>query len=308
MWLFVFSILFFLVSPRLTLAQSTIGVSAIPPRLELVAKPGETISHEIKVRNDSETDRDLVITIKDFIVSDDAGTPIAVDTSFTQNRWAASSWLQISPTSFHLKAGQTKSLILSVITPIDALPGGHYVMVLHSPSTTSPSKTGAAVQVNVGTLVYLTVPGPITQKAQINYFNAPSFSEYGPISFTTSIKNLSDIHIAPIGTITITNLLGHITTKLPLIKTNIFPNTSRELINTLDRKWLFGRYRADFSAAYGTAGGLLTATLFFWVIPWRFILLLLLCAIFIILLLIFLHHHPRFSPQKEIKKIEKKYR
>ena len=288
-------------------AQSSTGLSAIPPRLEILAVPGETISRVIKVRNDSNTIRDITVSATNFIVTNDVGTPIAFSDSPHPSRWAASDWIQISPSSFTLAPGQIKPLTLSVVTPTDALPGGHYVMVLHSPSTSATSKTSAAVQLNVGTLVYLTVPGAITQNARINYFNAPSFSEFGPISFVTSIKNLSDIHLAPAGTITVTNWLKGNTVILPLTKTNIFPDTSREFTNTLDRKWLFGRYRADLLAHYGTAGGLLTVTIFFWVIPWRLFLLIFMVILFFSLIHIYLRRHPRFSPQKEIEKLEEKY-
>lgn len=279
------------------LAQSAMGTTAIPPRLEITAEPGQVVTKEIKVRNESKTQRTINTTIKDFIVTDDQGTPIQVDSD--DNRWAASSWLQVSPSKLQLKAGETKSLQLTVITPDDALPGGHYAVVLHTPQNEiTLSETGSAIETNVGTLVYITIPGDIKESARVKDFSAPFFSEYGPIDFKAVVTNLSDIHIAPIGSVSITNLLGSKTADLAIPETNIFPYTSRNLNTTLNKKWLFGRYKAQLLAGYGTTGNALTATLYFWVVPWRLIITLV-AIIVILLILIYLAKKKKDSPKKE---------
>jgi hypothetical protein len=264
-------------APAAALAQSAMGLTAIPPRLEVTVKPGETVTQQIKVRNDSDTTRTITSTAKDFIVTDDKGTPIQVEGVDDQsNRWASSSWIQISPSTFTLKPKEVKILMVTIIAPDNPTAGGHYAMILHSPKNeVTLSETGSAIQTYVGTLVYITVPGNIKENAQIKEFSAPAFSEFGPIDFKTIIANYSDIHIAPKGTISIRNWFGATTASLALEDTNIFPNTSRQFLNTLNRRFLFGRYTADFEAGYGATGQALAATLIFWVIPWRLIILVL---------------------------------
>lgn len=272
MLLFVFSSL---ITAKNILAQAAMGVSAIPPRLEITVKPGEIITKEIKVRNESQTERFLTADVRDFIVTNNNGTPVQIDsTKETDNRWAASGWMQVSPSQFKLKGGETKSLIVTIMVPSDAIPGGHYAMILHSPQVEGIlDDSGASIKTNVGTLVYVTVPGNIKQDAKITEFVGPTFAEYGPVDFKSVIENLSDIHITPSGAVTVTNMLGGKTAQLALDETNIFPYTSRTFQNQLNKKWLFGRYKAQLSAAYGTAGSVVTATIFFWVIPWKFLLL-----------------------------------
>jgi hypothetical protein len=269
-------------------AQSVSGLTAIPPRIEgLDVKPGEVQARQIKVRNDSGIERFITVKIKDFIVTNDIGTPVQLDDSQAKdNRWSASSWIQVSQTRLRLKPGETKSLTLTVITPDNALPGGHYAMVIYTPDDTATiNGSGSSVEPNVGSLVYITVAGKIAENAIVREFTAPSFLEFGPVDFKTIVRNLSDTHIKPVGAINIQNWLGAKTASLPLTETNIFPYTNREFTNTLDKKWLFGRYKAQFLAAYGTNGQTLNAVLFFWVIPWR--LLLLLLAIIVIAVLLF---------------------
>lgn len=272
-------------SPVISYAQSSLGLSAIPPRLEITVKPGETITKTIKVRNESKVEKIVTTDIKDFIVVDDSGTPIQVDNKDISNRWAASSWIQVSSEKLKLKPGETQSLSLTIIVPENALPGGHYAMILHSPQNdTFLSETGAVIQANVGTLLYITIPGNINESANVKDFFAPKFSEYGPIPFKAILTNLSDIHIAPSASIDVTNFLGFKTATLGFDSVNIFPYTSRELTTSLNRQLLFGRFKAQLSAAYGTSGQVTTSTIFFWVIPYRLIITLLAVMIIIILI------------------------
>ena len=302
-----------------TVQAQVVSISAIPPRLEVTLLPGKVKTVDIKVRNDSSTEKNISTTSRDFIVTDDRGTPVQLESNnATQNRWAASTWIQISPTKLALKPGETKTLTVTILVPADALPGGHYAMILHTPTNLSTiSQTGASIEANVGTLVYITVPGNIKQDAVVSDFSAPSFKEYGPVDFTTTVANFSDIHITPAGSITVKNWLGGVTADLPLTSTNIFPYTSRNFTNQLSHKWLFGRYTATLNAAYGTAGGVLVASLIFWVIPWRFILLLVV-ALLLVGVIIYLIKTRSQSPQqvenqveeleKELTELKKKYR
>lgn len=257
-------------------AQSVVSVTAIPPRLEINVEADSSTTQTIKVRNESNEEKIINTKTSDFVVNDNKGTPIKVDTNEEDNRWAASSWVQVSPPSLKLKPGETKSLTITVMPPKDALPGGHYVMVIHTPENFSSfSSTGASVQAEVGTLVYITIPGDINQNALVKDFTAPKFSEFGPINFKSIIENLSDIHIKPAGNITITNMIGLKSyVQFNKKETNIFPLKTRDFEDQLDKKFLFGRYKAQLNAVYGTDNQVATASLIFWVIPWRLLILI----------------------------------
>jgi len=310
-----------LAKPLLAQTVTSSGLSAIPPRLEVSVPADGSNSQAIKVRNESNDTKTIKVTIRDFVVTDNKGTPNFIDdiSEVASNRWAASSWIQISPSSLTLKPGETKSLTLTVLPPANALPGGHYAAVVYSPESGSiGSATGASVQTNVGTLVYVTVPGDINQKATIQSFTAPKFSEFGPIDFKATIKNSSDIHIQPVGSITIKNWLGGKTAQLALDQTNIFPYTTRDFQNTLDKKWLFGRYKATLNAVYGTAGAIIATTIIFWVIPWRLIILITAAIAIVTALIIVIKKKSKKNPkaaegdvaqlEKELEELKKKYK
>ena len=301
-------------------AQVSTGLSAIPPRLEINVKPDGTAAQSLKVRNESQETKTIKVTVRDFIVTDNKGTPNFIDnlSESLNNRWAASSWIQVSPTTLTLKPGETRGLTLTILPPANALPGGHYAAVVYSPESASLyNSTGASVQTNVGTLVYVTIPGDINENAIVQSFSAPKFSEYGPIDFKTTVKNSSDIHIQPVGAITVKNWFGGKTAILPIEGTNIFPYTTRDFQTTLNKKWLFGRYRADLQAIYGSAGGLVTATLFFWVIPWRLLILSVAAIAIVVTLVLILKNKPNKPKEntstevaeleKELEALKKKY-
>ena len=304
--------------PISALAQNALGLTAIPPRLEITGQPGTAITKEIKIRNESNTPKTVNLTSKDIIVVDDAGTPVQLENvPESENRWAASSWILVTPSRLQLQPGETKNAFVTIDIPQNALPGGHYAIVLNSPENeVYLNSTGASVQANVGNLIYITVPGDISQNAKVKQFTAPKFSEYGPINFKTTITNLSDIHITPVGAINITNWLGGKTAKLTLDQKNIFPYTSLNYSNDLDKKFLFGRYKAQLLTAYGTAGGTLVATIFFWVIPWRLLLALLFGIISLVLLWILFKKKDALLAQsetiddleKELETLRKKYK
>jgi len=281
-------------------AQNIIKMTAIPPRLELAAEPGEVIAHQIKVRNEGDTQLGLQVKVQDFVVADKEGTPLPVDQDLS-GRWAASLWITVSPQKFLLNPGETKALDFIAVVPEDASPGGHYAVVFYSPVKEGAigeegSGSGSGVSPNVGTLAYITVAGDIKQDARVTKIDIPKFQEYGPVEIRSEIQNLSDIHIRPMGNIKIYNWLGKLNTTLKLNEQNIFPTAIRAYQNSWGQKWGFGKYKAQLEAGYGTQGGSLIATVFFWVIPWRAITISLLVIVLVILLIIY------FKRPKEITK------
>jgi len=271
------------------LAQQVVKITAIPPRVEnLTAEPGEVITRGIKVRNLSDQEMALETKISDFIVQDDKGVPIFLsDKAQTENRWALSQWVNVSPTRFILKPGETQALDLVIVVPEDAMPGGHYAAVLYQPTAGRVGTEGSATEIipNVASLIYLTVSGDINEDAFVKRMDIPKFSEYGPIDIATEIENLSDVHIKPLATVRVYNLLNRLSTSLKLEELNIFPGKSRLYQNTWQRKWLFGRYKAVLDGTYGNQGQTLLATAYFWVVPWKIILIALLVSILTILLI-----------------------
>ena len=310
-------VLFFLILPfvlfsmfyvlRSAQAQNQI-FTAIPPQLEINVKPGEFVQKTIQFRNEGDSTVYLSVAPKDFIVTNTTGTPEFVGPQVS-GRWSASSWIKATPGSFATAPGSTTDIVVSITVPIDALPGGHYAGILYEATGGAPrvgSGTGAGTGVTqvVGTLVYLTVEGPVTENALVKRFEVPGFLEFGPVKFETEILNRSDIHIKPKGQITVKNMLGQVSTVMPLEGRNIFPNASLVYQNNWETKYLFGRYQANLVAAYGS-GHALQATVYFWVFPARIALAIVLVIVIIILATILLRRRRKAKELEEELEEEK---
>lgn len=296
--------------PTLVLAQ-TQAMTAIPPRVELSVNPGQYVQQVVQFKNDGDTTIYITAVTKDFIVQDTTGKPEFV-TAQVSGRWSAASWMNISPSSFTVQPGAIADLVLSVNVPKDALPGGHYAGVLYQTAGQAiklgvGTGAGSAVQQVVGSLVYLNVAGPITERAEVRTFAAPNFLEFGPVNFTTEIANMSDIHLSPQGTVTIRNMFGKNVATLQLNpdKRNVFPGTSFVFKNTWDTKYLLGRYRADLVTTYGS-GGTLTATIYFLVFPVRIALAILLALVIVLLLVAAYRKHHQTQEETQVLEEESK--
>lgn len=297
-----------------------ITLTAIPPRLgddgSLKANPGETLQATIRVRNASAKKINILSLPQDFIVAADGSTPIPISET-TPTRWSLASWITVAPGSQTLEPNETKSLSVIIDIPEDALPGGRYAMIVHQPTpervaenqVAEYSKSQTGVSQRVGTLIYVNVNGPINEDAYIRNFSMPVFSEYGPVPFTFSVDNLSDIHIHPNLKLEITNMFGKKVADLNLESKNVFPLTQREFSGKYDQIWGTGKYFATLTMNYGNTGKIAIAKVSFWLFPVTLAVAALAIILVIIAIFILVRRHliaRRHDQTKHIQELETK--
>jgi hypothetical protein len=271
----------------LTIVFSIVGIATaqelqrtytvINPQILVNLDPGKTTEGTTKVVNDSNVPLTFNLTVQDFTVTNNLGTPNIVQKGILNNKYSASNWITISPRVFTLKPQEKQIVNYYIQVPADARPGGHYAAIVYAPL--SPQQTGATggiVNSEIGALFYVTVNGPVNESAKVTKFFTNLFQEYGPVNILTEITNYGDLHITPKGTITVTGLFFNKTQNLK--ESNIFPGgVARQFTNTFGQTLMLGRYKAELLASYGKNNNLpLMATLYFWIIPWRLIIVLVL--------------------------------
>ena len=299
---------------------SGVTLVAIPPRLgedlSLTAKPGDTIQEQIRVRNTSSQPVVIQSRTLDFVLDQDATTPIAVNES-VDNRWSLASWMTVAPGRQVLAPNQTSVVSLVIEVPSDALPGGHYAMVVHQPGleiveteTNEEALNESATGINqqVGTLVYLLVEGPINEQAFIRNLNFPQFSEFGPVPYSFTVENNSDVHVRPSLEVSITNLLGRVVSTTALETKNVFPLTSRDFAGSWEQIWGTGLYKATVTMGYGGQGQVATASTSFWLIPIKLIITIIVLILTIVAVIIIIRRHylhRKRNQDQKIKDLEK---
>ncbi len=289
-------------------AQQITATTAIPPKVDLQGNPGQTLTATLKVRNDSDETQNYAIDVTDFVVVDNQGTPIPVAPN-ASNRWSLRNWIT-APQLVPVDAGGIQVFNVTIKIPMGALPGGHYAMLTYTPNADAKpgdlKKTGNIITQRVGTLFYVTVSGPVNEQASITKFSAPSFLEKGPVDFNGTIASLSDIHVDPKGTITISNPINSKVAEISVDAGNIFPETSRDFSAIWNQTWGWGRYRADLNLTYGAAG-VLTATAFFWLFPIRLVIYSLIALIAVLTAVLLLNKRSKRHQEaleKEVKELK----
>lgn len=287
-------------------AQEKRTMTIVPPTVSVSVDPGGKSEGILKVINDSEETLTFTAIMRDFIVEDSIGTPkILPPDMLSDKRFSASSWIAVYPSTFTIEPHQKQELNYYLQTPPDARPGGHYAAVIYTPNAAGGTQgSGASVNAQIGTLFYVGINGPITEKAEVSRFSTNPFQEYGPVNIQTQIKNLGDLHIRPKGSITVTNLFGGKVAELALDEQNIFPGgIARDYENSFGKGFLIGPYTAKFVASYGKDNNLpLMATVTFWVFPWKITLVAILLVIAIILGIKYMKKRNKTTKKEEAPK------
>ena len=283
-------------------AQVSLVVS--PPKVDFKLNSGDTAQQALKITNQTNTPVTVKLSIQDFIVQDDQGTPVKV-TPDEAGKYVASPWFHLDRTEFTIQPQKTEVVTVLITTPQDALPGGHYAAVYVEPQGGhKPKTTGPKIVSQVGSLFNITIKGNIKYDAQVKNFQVKrKFMEFGPVDFSATIENLSDTHISPKPSILIKNMLGQTVATLTLDQVNIFPFTSRTVTGTWEKVWGLGKYQATLSAPYGP-GQVATATLFFWIAPWRLISAIIILLLVLITTYILVRRHLQHKRDKRDEEID----
>lgn len=323
--LIIFTLLLFYsltLSPASAQVPNVLPMSVAPARQEIFVDPGESTAITVKFFNYSDTPVSGPLKLADFIVEDKEGSPIFLDegsavTGVTQisPRFSAASWASLPYDRMTIAAKNKVNIQAKIHVPSDARPGGRYLAIYFEPGGTvtqpsgSPKEAASPVAIRIAALIYLRVSGPIKEDAYVVKLSMPKFSEYGPVDIASEILNRGDYHIRPKGTVVITNLFGKQVDAQELKEQNIFPDTSRVYENKLGQKWMFGKYKAELTAAYGESGQALTAIAFFWVLPWKLTVVVILTVLILIILFNnFFRKYKKHEQQLEekIEKLEEK--
>lgn len=283
-------------------AQRTVTLTY--PALTHVLNPGGHAEGITKITNQSNVPLTFNLNVQDFVVTNTIGSPTILPPNTLSSKFSAAAWIGVTPNTFTLQPGHEQVINYYIQVPSTARPGGHYAAIVYTPIVTKGvTGSGSTVNTQLGSIFYITVNGPITEKALITKFFADPFSEYGPVKILTQIKNLGDLHISPKATITVSGLFYNQSQNLDTH--NIFPEAARDFENSMGQVLMIGRYKAVLMGSYGSNNNLpLVASVYFWVFPWRLAIVIVLAIIALILAALYLKKRKKEGP-KEPKKAEK---
>ncbi|MGI5827889.1 MAG: WxL protein peptidoglycan domain-containing protein [Patescibacteria group bacterium] len=247
-------------------AQNSSALTVIPPKFELFGNPGDTISEKIRVRNESDEPMTYSILVEDFTTSGEEGH-VVLEEGESDASYSLAKWIEPSTRDIILQPKEEQAFNFMINIPRNGEPGGHYASILFQTGADTDVPGGAKVAQRVGTLVLLRVSGNVVEKAILEDFSAPKYLEKGPVKLLARVKNESNTHIIPQGTIVITNIFGKKVAEIPLEGRNVLPGAIRKMETTWDQANVMGVFTATLIATYGQNKLPLTAATKFTVIP-----------------------------------------
>jgi hypothetical protein len=247
-----------------------------PGKTDLSIAPGESEIRQLTVTNRTANETTFNVSVEDFTAA--SGTEEVVRLLGDQ-RGPASLQDFVTPEldEFTLASGEQISFSVEVAIPADASPGGRYgaVIVSNAPSAESSGGTQARVVSRLASLMLTRVEGDVTESGQLTDFRISGpdsvfWQSKGPDSFELLFENTGNVHLAPYGQITVSNLLGQTVGTLPVDAYFALPDSTRyRLIQRSTDSFMFGRYTATLNLNRSYGDRVDTAQLSFWVIPWR---------------------------------------
>lgn len=317
----VTSLLLTVIAPKSTIAQSDNGIrlSMSPLPINLSVKPGETTTTTIRVRNSGSQNETLQAGLLKFSADRTTGDPILLDRQDGDNYF---DWVQFSPSRLELVPNEWGEVAMTISVPDTAAFGYYYAVTFGRADEVESQRGQATLQGAAATLVLLEVdvPGAKRELEIENFKTAKDWYEFLPVTFESRIRNRGNVHAIPFGnifikqadktidTVAFNSAKGSILPDSPRMYdvdwSNGFPVYEVEAVDDQvkldengqpiqDLKWdfaktdqfRFGKYTAQLVLAYdnGERDVPLTATVDFWIIPWRIIL----AVIFIITIFTF---------------------
>ena len=293
----ILAIVFLFSFKRCVFAQTTLNLGTAPASEKLQLQPGEKHEGEIVVWNLSEEPATYNIYIRGFRqIGNQPGTAIML-TEEEENRalYSAASWVTVSRERVNLIPNRNEKIFYELNVPENATKGEYTVIISFISEELDESLRGTAAftALSSGTPILVRVGDEFTENAELLKFTTDrNFYETPTIRFETTLNNLGDTHITPVGEIILTNIFNQEVGKIFFNENgqSILRDNSADYETVWDygsflsaeNKLIMGPIDANLILMYRTfqpGFAPITATTSFWILPWKYIVLLLLFII-----------------------------
>jgi hypothetical protein len=168
-------------------AGPAFSLTVSPTRLVVVQ---QQIGHvqTFQVSNGGRTPLDIDVQKRDFTANVDGTLKFQADAPYS-----ASAWVDVEPSSFRLLPNSVMKVQVRINVPTNPEPGDHQVaLVFIVPAAAGQSNI--RIDRGIGAPIYITVPGAADDSVDLDPLVAPRFSWSGPISFSTTVRDVGTVH------------------------------------------------------------------------------------------------------------------
>lgn len=278
-------------------SPDSVGIQVSPVIDDFEISAGQTTERQMEIAGLTKQTVTYFPIVMNFEADKETGKPVFFDNAERFSKYALSSWVSFPVETVTIEPGEKEILRYTVTAPNDASPGGHYGAVLLATKAPELNDEGILVGIVglIGTLLLATVPGDLTEQLVVTNYITPTLLLAPPANFDVTISNLGNIHLRPVGGITIRNWFGNQTKYIPINESNgaILPESQRHFANSWQFSWsAIGRYTANLSLSYGAEKSVAELRVFY-IIPYWFLIALAALIVLIIATIIMRRHRQK---------------
>jgi len=263
-----------LLVPCVALAASDVdeAITVAPAVNSIDVDPGETITFEIVVKNQTLRDVELAIEPSDLAKRSGGSASLSFADPGTQPR-GAGGWLTAAPAIWSASAGTERTIPVTVQVPDDAGAGGHFAALI---ITATPTVSTGEIQVTPETSVValFTVSGRFKRSLDVRVTPSERWRwRGGVVEWDIVIHNTGDVHENVSGTLDVNGALSsHVRRQLdPGI---LFPDERRVQHVRLDLRDSPDLVRASARIIRDDAPVVTAVSARSWVLPWWMLVLI----------------------------------
>lgn len=280
-----------------------------PLPLNVITKPGQTVTADLRVKNNGTQPEQLKVELLKFGASGDTGRPQLQEKEPSDLYF---NWVSFSETNFRAEPNVWKTIKMTINAPKEAAFGYYFAVLFARANPDKPSAGQSGVEGGVASLVLLNVdaPGARREAKVAELVASQKVYEFLPAKFSIKLRNSGNVHVSPAGSMFIKRGSAQVAAmNFNDERGNILPGTNRvfdmtwndgfpsykettsggKTSRTLEwdfgkiQKLRFGKYTATLVAVYddGERDVPIEAVVSFWVIPWRILGAILLILLFV---------------------------
>lgn len=259
-----------------------------PGRLEVIVKPGESVTKMMTVTNRISDDRVFSLMVEDMSGSAD-GSGAVVLLGDQDGPYTLRDYISFPSATLDLDLGERAQIPVTITMPMNAEPGGYYGAVLVSTvqdeGAVEVSTARSPIIARIGTLFFITVPGQADTGGQVVSLTTKNnkwWWQKGPIDLGILFENTGSVHLNPYGEVQINNMFGEEVGFIELEPWFVLPKSLRLREVAWDRELLIGRYSITTKINRGYDNIIDENTIAIWVMPWK-----VMTIVFVVLFTIF---------------------
>lgn len=181
--------------------QGRLQLTTSPLPISLKTKPGQAVSANLRVQNSGSQTENLKIDLYKFRAFGDSGKPQLIDREPGDSFF---DWVSFSRDRIRAEPNVWNTVRMTINVPNSAAFGYYYAVVFSRAGQAEPAEEGQTAFVGgSATLVLLDVQVPGAKRTvEVTSFRADhKINEYLPVTFSVSLRNTGQVHVAPLGNI-----------------------------------------------------------------------------------------------------------